>query len=95
MSGYRALARHGIDSVAATDVESGVVERDCADQRTRSLAGALAALKPVDRDVLLLVAWEDLTYEQVASVLNVSVARVRSRLYEARKVLRSQEERSQ
>lgn len=94
VSGYRALARHGVDPTAVTDFEADVLDRDTANRRTRSLASALAALKPFDRDVLLLVAWENLTYEQVASALDVPVARVRSRLHEARKVLRAHEERS-
>ncbi|MEW2014545.1 MULTISPECIES: sigma-70 family RNA polymerase sigma factor [unclassified Rhodococcus (in: high G+C Gram-positive bacteria)] len=94
VSGYRALARHGIDPVAETGFESAVVDRDSAHRRTQALAGALAALSSFDRDVLLLVAWEDLTYEQVASALDVPVARVRSRLHQARKTLRSFEEKS-
>jgi RNA polymerase sigma factor (sigma-70 family) len=52
------------------------------------LARALAALKPADRDVLLLVAWADLTYVEVSDALGVPVGTVRSRLNRARRIVR-------
>jgi len=52
------------------------------------LATALATLKPADRDVLLLVAWADLTYQEVADALGVPVGTVRSRLNRARRIVR-------
>ncbi|SBT67748.1 RNA polymerase sigma-70 factor, ECF subfamily [Micromonospora sediminicola] len=54
----------------------------------RRLLDALAALADGDRDVLLLVAWEDLTYEEVATALAIPVGTVRSRLHRARRLLR-------
>lgn len=53
------------------------------------LAGALGQLKPRDRDVLLLFAWEDLTYEQIAAALGIPVGTVRSRLNRARRIIRT------
>jgi RNA polymerase sigma-70 factor (ECF subfamily) len=53
------------------------------------LARALAALKPADRDVLLLVAWADLTYQEVADALGIPVGTVRSRLNRARRLVRA------
>ena len=50
---------------------------------------ALAELEPGDRDVVLLVAWEDLSYEQVAAALDIPVGTVRSRLHRARQKLRT------
>jgi RNA polymerase sigma factor (sigma-70 family) len=55
--------------------------------RTRLLE-ALAGLRPEDRDVIVLVAWEDLTYEEVAAVLDIPLGTVRSRLNRARGTLR-------
>jgi RNA polymerase sigma-70 factor (ECF subfamily) len=52
------------------------------------LAAGLAALAPGDRDVLLLIAQEELTYEQVAVALQIPVGTVRSRLHRARARLR-------
>lgn len=45
----------------------------------------LAQLKPADRDLLLLVAWGELTYEQAAEALGLRVGTVRSRLSRLRR----------
>lgn len=55
-----------------------------------AVGAALAALDPGDRDVVLLIAWEDLSYEQVAAALDIPVGTVRSRLHRARRLLREQ-----
>ena len=52
------------------------------------LASALAALPVEERDTLLLFAWADLSYEQVAETLALPVGTVRSRLHRARGRLR-------
>jgi RNA polymerase sigma factor (sigma-70 family) len=54
-----------------------------------ALAAALAALDPDQRDVLLLHAWEELSYEEIAQALDVPVGTVRSRLYRGRERLRA------
>jgi RNA polymerase sigma factor (sigma-70 family) len=53
------------------------------------LAEALGQLPPVYRDTLLLHVWGELTYEQVAEALFVSVGTVRSRIHRARAAVRS------
>jgi RNA polymerase sigma factor (sigma-70 family) len=53
------------------------------------VAGALAAIKPDDREVLLLFAWADLDYDQIAIALSIPVGTVRSRLHRARHQLRT------
>jgi RNA polymerase sigma factor (sigma-70 family) len=55
----------------------------------RPLAAAVADLSAGDRDVLLLVAWEQLSYEEVAAALRIPVGTVRSRLNRARKKIRA------
>ena len=55
----------------------------------RMLAAALAALAEGDRDVLLLIAWEGLTYEEVAEALGIPTGTVRSRLNRARRQVRA------
>ena len=52
------------------------------------LEWALAALPAGDRDVLLLIAWEQLTYKEVAQSLAIPVGTVRSRLNRARTKVR-------
>ncbi|MEV6817407.1 RNA polymerase sigma factor [Nocardiopsis dassonvillei] len=85
---YRALARTGVDPVLEGFADR-VSARVDAQSVSKSLAAALAGLSARDRDVLLLVAWGDLTYEEVASVLSVPVGTVRSRLHRARKRVRA------
>ncbi|MEU0979501.1 sigma-70 family RNA polymerase sigma factor [Streptomyces griseus] len=80
----RALARTGHDPVAASWSERS-------DDRLAvraPLAGALASLSPGDRHVLLLVAWADLGYQEVADALRIPLGTVRSRLNRARRKVR-------
>ncbi|GAB6858341.1 RNA polymerase sigma factor [Microbacterium xylanilyticum] len=51
-----------------------------ADAAVRALVPRIEALHARDRDALLLYAWADLTYEQIAEALGVPVGTVRSRL---------------
>lgn len=84
---FRIDQARGLASAAAPDIDR--VARDVTAQSLRGdLAGALAALAEGDRDVLVLVAWEGLTYEEVASALAIPVGTVRSRLHRARAQLR-------
>jgi RNA polymerase sigma-70 factor (ECF subfamily) len=50
----------------------------------RCLAEALAELSVNEREVLLLIAWEDLSYDEVARALDIPIGTVRSRLHRAR-----------
>jgi RNA polymerase sigma-70 factor (ECF subfamily) len=86
--GLRALARTGIDPIAESWVEDAD-QRLEAQSTSRPLAQALAELSAPDRDVLLLVAWADLTYAETARALNVPVGTVRSRLHRARRKVRA------
>ncbi|AWS46905.1 RNA polymerase sigma factor [Streptosporangium sp. 'caverna'] len=78
---YRALVRSGVDEIAVPYTER-VDDRIAAQQA--GLAAALAGLSPGDREVLLLVAWADMSYEDVARALDIPVGTVRSRLHRAR-----------
>lgn len=51
------------------------------------LAGALERLPEPDRELLLLIAWDDLSPAQAAVVLGVRAATVRVRLHRARRRL--------
>lgn len=55
---------------------------------SRPLMSALQALPSAERDVLLLVAWEQLTPAEAATVLGIPQGTVRSRLHRARAALR-------
>jgi RNA polymerase sigma factor (sigma-70 family) len=84
---YRALARTGIDPVMESFTET-VDDRVSAGTASRRLAAALARLPAELRDTLLLVAWGDLSYEEVATALGVPIGTVRSRVSRARSKLR-------
>ncbi len=84
---YRALARTGVDEVAESYADR-VEARVSASAAHRELAGALAVLSPKDREVLLMIAWADLGYEEVARALDIPVGTVRSRLHRARRKTR-------
>ena len=51
-------------------------------------SAALAGLDADQRDVLLLFAWGELSYEEIASALVIPVGTVRSRMSRARSYLR-------
>lgn len=85
----RAMA-HGAESEQGDGGIHRVSERTDAARDVRRLGGALRSMPAADRDVLLLHAWGDLTYEQIAAVLGIPVGTVRSRLNRARTTLRRQ-----
>jgi RNA polymerase sigma-70 factor (ECF subfamily) len=89
----RAYARTGADPVLAAPYAAS--QADEADSRVssaavrRDLAAALAALPAGERDVLLMAAWADLSYSEIAAALRIPVGTVRSRLHRARTRIRA------
>jgi RNA polymerase sigma factor (sigma-70 family) len=86
-----AYARHGADPVADVDSAAAFSRADArADSAAVSaaLARVLATMPDRDRDVLLLVAWADMSYAEIAQALNIPIGTVRSRLNRARRQLR-------
>jgi len=55
---------------------------------TRRLIAGLEQLDDYDREALLLYAWGELKYQEIADVLGIPVGTVRSRLNRARRKLR-------
>jgi RNA polymerase sigma factor (sigma-70 family) len=83
----RAYAR--VDRPPDTDEADGVIDaRLDAHRAGPMIATALAQLTPDERDVLLLFAWADLRYEEIAVALQIPIGTVRSRLSRARGRLR-------
>jgi RNA polymerase sigma-70 factor (ECF subfamily) len=66
-----------------------VSDRVSAEAAGRRLAAGLARLNQHERDVLLLVAWEGLGYEEVSHALGIPLGTVRSRLHRARTKMRT------
>jgi len=89
----REAARLRATTRARPDVADGGHAEQVADAVTaraarRAIAQALSVLAPADRSVLLLIAWGDLTYDEVARALDIPVGTVRSRLNRARRKVR-------
>ena len=82
-----ALARLHSDGDAGDDL-GRADDRLTAGAARALLLQALAALPARDRDVVVLVAWEELNYEEVAAALGIPPGTVRSRLNRARRLLR-------
>ena len=86
---FRAITRLG----PSGDTDQGAVDQVtaaiAAGAARGALAEALAALAVRDRDVLLLVAWADLSYQEVADALHIPIGTVRSRLNRARRRVRA------
>ncbi|GAA4522063.1 MULTISPECIES: RNA polymerase sigma factor [Nonomuraea] len=78
---YRALVRTGVDEI--TEPYADRVDNRVSAQQA-GLAAALSELSPGDREVLLLMAWADMSYEDVARALGIPIGTVRSRLHRAR-----------
>ena len=89
---FAAYARHGADPLADPDAHTAFAAADRrADSEavSRKLAQILAAMPTRDRDVLLLFAWADMSYAEIAQALDIPVGTVRSRLSRARRKLRT------
>lgn len=84
----RAFARdHGRRAVGDV-VEDRTAAALDAKSLVADLSEALADLRPEERDVLLMVAWADLSPAEVAEVTGAGVGTVRTRLHRARSKLR-------
>ncbi|MEV4758886.1 RNA polymerase sigma factor [Micromonospora sp. NPDC049559] len=87
LSAYRLSQAVGPDPAEPSHADQ--VAADVTAQALRSLlVTALSELAPGDRDVLLLIAWEQLSYDEVAAALAIPVGTVRSRLHRARQQIR-------
>lgn len=71
------------EHISYGDLESTIARLD-AQISTRELAPRIASLSPKDRETILLYAWGDLTYDEVAAALGVPVGTVRSRINRVR-----------
>jgi RNA polymerase sigma factor (sigma-70 family) len=84
----RALARTGVD-LAVESFTDQADARLAASAASRAVAAAIADLDADQRDVLLLITWAGLTYDQTAEALGIPEGTVRSRMNRARTRLRA------
>lgn len=80
---------HVVDT--AEDHSAHVADRIDDERRIRAVLDLVDQLPEIQREILLLWAWEDLTYEEIAEALAVPIGTVRSRLSRAREHLRESE----
>lgn len=80
----RMLAATPLPAAADDDFGDRAAERVTAQQFRPQLATVLDQLPGRDRELLLLVAWAGLTYEEAAQALGLTVSAVRSRLHRIR-----------
>ncbi len=85
--GERAVRR--LDRSQTADHADAAIDRAEAELLGPALAAALEGIRADDRDTLLLMAWNDLTYQEVADALGIPVGTVRSRISRARLLLRA------
>jgi RNA polymerase sigma-70 factor (ECF subfamily) len=87
----RAFARVAAERQESMPSDSAVDEMALHAQLASAIE-ALTRLSATDREVIVLFAWERLSYEEIAEALQVEVGTVRSRLARARARLRSRME---
>lgn len=85
---YAALSRLAGDT-GIDDRGDEASERLDAQALRGELSAALARVAPADRDTLLLYAWAQLSYREIATALDIPVGTVRSRLNRARRQLQT------
>jgi RNA polymerase sigma-70 factor (ECF subfamily) len=77
---YRRMLRSVPAEPLAADIGDRCAERATADRLRPRLVAVLSGLPRRDRELLLLVAWAGLSYEESAHALGITVSAVRSRL---------------
>lgn len=92
----RAYARTASRDERRDGADSDAVHgRLAAEERAPALANALRSLRAPEREVLLLTAWADLSYDEIAEAIGVPVGTVRSRLHRARAHIRAELQRQE
>ena len=77
---YRKLTARALPERDTHDFAERSADRVVAQQFRPVLAAVLDGLRPQDRELLLLVAWADLSYDECAQALGITVSAVKSRL---------------
>jgi RNA polymerase sigma factor (sigma-70 family) len=84
------LLRSALVDLPVEDHSDRAVERVAAAELGPRLAAAVAALPPQDRDLLLLIAWAELSYAEVATALGTTTSAVKARLHRIRVRMRQE-----
>lgn len=85
-----AVDRLGVDPLRTPTVVESPERQATESDEMRAVARVLATLPDGEREALLLYAWADLPYTEVAAALDVPIGTVRSRIARARGRLRAE-----
>ena len=75
-------------NVTAESPTDAVVGAMASEATLVRVQAAMQRLAPSDREIIVLFAWEQLSYEEIAAALGIELGTVRSRLSRARRRLR-------
>ncbi|NIA31179.1 MAG: sigma-70 family RNA polymerase sigma factor [Actinobacteria bacterium] len=81
---------HEINRIREDSAASDDVERE---ELVSAVRQALSELKPKDQEIIVLKDFQDLSYKEIAEVLDCPIGTVMSRLYYARATLKTKLER--
>jgi RNA polymerase sigma factor (sigma-70 family) len=84
------LLRSALADGPTPDHSDRAVERVTAEQLGPRLAAVVAALPQQDRDLLLLIAWAELSYAEAATALSTTTSAIKARLHRIRVRIRQE-----
>jgi RNA polymerase sigma-70 factor, ECF subfamily len=87
---FSEIDENEIKRIPAIEETAAVVERN---ETQKLVWEAINQLKPKDREIIVLKDFQDLSYKEIAEMLQVPIGTVMSRLYYARAALKSKLER--
>lgn len=89
---FSEMDEHEISIIADSDQDaSDLAEHN---ELKRALWQALDELKPKEKEIIVLKDFQDLSYKEIAEMLDIPIGTVMSRLFNARKALKAKIERT-
>lgn len=88
MSSLLRISDRESDEPAEVETDGSPFEDVLATERSESVARAVAALAPLQREALILFEYENLSLEEIAQATRVEIGAVKARLHRARENLR-------
>ena len=77
------------NSLTCAEARDSVEETAVRDESRREIYKAVMSLPPQHREIIILKHFDECSYEEIADILDIPKGTVMSRLYNARKLLKS------